>query len=103
MGHGRPEKFRLENHGKVLVVPGDEQDVGGKYMCKAKNPLGEVVHYFTVTVEGNKLESDLHFSIKHEVEHALVLCNPRICSFVVFLKNDKGNWTNVGIKEDLRI
>uniref|UniRef100_A0A3P9K240 Cell adhesion molecule L1 like n=1 Tax=Oryzias latipes TaxID=8090 RepID=A0A3P9K240_ORYLA len=51
MGHGRPEKFRLENHGKVLVVPGDEQDVGGKYMCKAKNPLGEVVHYFTVTVE----------------------------------------------------
>uniref|UniRef100_A0A8C7ZCS0 Cell adhesion molecule L1-like b n=1 Tax=Oryzias sinensis TaxID=183150 RepID=A0A8C7ZCS0_9TELE len=51
MGHGRPEKFRLENHGKVLVVPGDEQDVGGKYLCKAKNPLGEVVHYFTVTVE----------------------------------------------------
>lgn len=53
MGHRLPDKARLENHGKVLVIPRAEQDDGGKYMCKAKNPLGEVVHYFTVTIEGN--------------------------------------------------
>ncbi|RVE72687.1 hypothetical protein OJAV_G00042940 [Oryzias javanicus] len=51
MGHRLPDKARLENHGKVLVIPRAEQDDGGKYMCKAKNPLGEVVHYFTVTIE----------------------------------------------------
>ncbi|CAJ1051821.1 neural cell adhesion molecule L1-like protein isoform X3 [Xyrichtys novacula] len=43
---------KMENHGKLLVVQQVEQEDGGKYMCKAKNPLGEAVHYFTVTVEG---------------------------------------------------
>jgi len=53
MGHQLPEKATKENHGKLLNIPGAEQGDSGKYMCKAKNPLGEDVHYFTVTVEGN--------------------------------------------------
>lgn len=53
MGHQLPAKAKLENHGKLLIVPRAEQEDSGKYMCKAKNPLGEAVHYFTVTVEGN--------------------------------------------------
>ncbi|XP_047439090.1 neural cell adhesion molecule L1-like protein isoform X3 [Mugil cephalus] len=51
IGHQLPAKASLENHGKLLYVPRAEQEDGGKYMCKAKNRLGEAVHYFTVTVE----------------------------------------------------
>ncbi|XP_071350586.1 neural cell adhesion molecule L1-like protein isoform X2 [Trachinotus anak] len=51
IGHHLPVKAKLENHGKLLIVPTVEQEDSGKYMCKAKNTLGEVVHYFTVTVE----------------------------------------------------
>lgn len=53
MGHRLPIKAKQENHGKLLIVPRAEQEDGGKYMCKAKNALGDAVHYFTVTVEGN--------------------------------------------------
>lgn len=53
MGHRLPAKAKLENHGKLLIVPRVEQEDGGNYMCKAKNALGEAVHYYTVTVEGN--------------------------------------------------
>lgn len=48
-----PVKAKPENHGKLLVVPSVEQEDSGTYMCKAKNTLGEIVHYYTVTVEGN--------------------------------------------------
>lgn len=41
-----------ENHGKLLIVPKVNQDDSGKYMCKAKNGIGEAVHYFIVRVEG---------------------------------------------------
>ncbi|XP_061641347.1 neural cell adhesion molecule L1-like protein isoform X1 [Phyllopteryx taeniolatus] len=51
MGHKLPIKAKLESHGKLLIVPSVEQEDSGKYMCKAKNRLGEVVHYFTITVE----------------------------------------------------
>ncbi|KAM4587985.1 neural cell adhesion molecule L1-like protein isoform 2-T8 [Odontesthes bonariensis] len=51
IGHQLPEKATKENHGKLLHIPGAEQGDSGKYMCKARNPLGEDVHYFTVTVE----------------------------------------------------
>ncbi|KAM7402589.1 hypothetical protein PAMP_017813 [Pampus punctatissimus] len=51
MGHHLPIKAKIESHGKLLIVPRVEQEDGGKYMCKAKNALGEVMHYFTVTVE----------------------------------------------------
>lgn len=53
MGDQLPTKANIESHGKLLVVPRVEQDDSGKYMCTAKNGLGQVVHYFTVTVEGN--------------------------------------------------
>ncbi|KAK7916150.1 hypothetical protein WMY93_011911 [Mugilogobius chulae] len=51
IGHELPEKASVENHGKLLVVSRAEQEDSGKYMCKAKNALGEAVHYFTVIVE----------------------------------------------------
>ncbi|XP_041819085.1 neural cell adhesion molecule L1-like protein [Chelmon rostratus] len=51
MGHRLPVKAKLENHGKLLIVPRVEQEDSGKYMCKAKNALGEAIHYFTVIVE----------------------------------------------------
>ncbi|KAM4741507.1 neural cell adhesion molecule L1-like protein isoform 3-T4 [Anableps anableps] len=47
-----PVKSKLENHKKLLIVPRAEQEDSGRYMCRAKNPLGEAVHYFKVTVEG---------------------------------------------------
>uniref|UniRef100_A0A7N8WZF6 Neural cell adhesion molecule L1-like protein n=1 Tax=Mastacembelus armatus TaxID=205130 RepID=A0A7N8WZF6_9TELE len=53
MGHQLPARAKLENHGKLLIVPRVEREDSGKYMCKAKNTLGEAIHYFTVTVEGN--------------------------------------------------
>lgn len=52
MGHQLPIKAKLENHGKLLIVPRVEQEDSGKYMCKAKNALNEASHYFMVTVEG---------------------------------------------------
>ncbi|XP_035760917.1 neural cell adhesion molecule L1-like protein isoform X4 [Neolamprologus brichardi] len=51
MGHKFPSKVKFENHGKLVIVPRAELEDSGKYMCKAKNPLGEVQHTFTVTVE----------------------------------------------------
>uniref|UniRef100_A0A669BFP0 Neural cell adhesion molecule L1 n=1 Tax=Oreochromis niloticus TaxID=8128 RepID=A0A669BFP0_ORENI len=67
MGHKFPSKVRFENHGKLVIVPRAEQEDSGNYMCKAKNPLGEVQHTFTVTVEGKNsvhqlsmIGSDVH-------------------------------------------
>ncbi|KAK5913069.1 hypothetical protein CesoFtcFv8_002889 [Champsocephalus esox] len=52
MGHRLlPSKVIQENHKKQLIVPRVELEDSGKYMCKAKNALGEAVHYFMVTVE----------------------------------------------------
>ncbi|XP_031136271.1 neural cell adhesion molecule L1-like protein isoform X11 [Sander lucioperca] len=51
IGHQLPIKAKVENHGKLLLVPRVEQEDSGKYMCKAKNGLGEAVHYFTLKVE----------------------------------------------------
>ncbi|XP_056244795.1 neural cell adhesion molecule L1-like protein isoform X3 [Seriola aureovittata] len=51
VGDRLPVKAKRENHGKLLIVPSVEQEDSGKYMCKAKNVLGEAVHYFIVTVE----------------------------------------------------
>nr|XP_043880085.1 neural cell adhesion molecule L1-like protein isoform X2 [Solea senegalensis] len=51
MGHHLPLKAKKENHGKLLIVPRVDQEDSGKYMCLAKNELGEAMHYFTVTVE----------------------------------------------------
>ncbi|MEQ2196669.1 hypothetical protein XENOCAPTIV_007898 [Xenoophorus captivus] len=51
IGEQLPVKAKLENHRKLLIVPSAEQEDSGRYMCRAKNPLGEAVHYFTVRVE----------------------------------------------------
>ncbi|XP_061689238.1 neural cell adhesion molecule L1-like protein isoform X2 [Syngnathoides biaculeatus] len=51
MGHKLPIKAKLESHGKMLIIPSVEQEDSGKYMCKARNRVGDVVHYFTITVE----------------------------------------------------
>ncbi|XP_075869500.1 neural cell adhesion molecule L1-like protein isoform X2 [Nelusetta ayraudi] len=51
MGHQLPAKAKVENHGKLLIVPDVEQEDGGNYVCTANNLLGETMHYFTVTVE----------------------------------------------------
>ncbi|XDV35449.1 hypothetical protein PO909_005392, partial [Leuciscus waleckii] len=46
-----PERVVVESHGKLLTIEMVIEEDDGKYMCKAKNPHGEVVHYFHVTVE----------------------------------------------------
>lgn len=61
MGHQLPNKAKVESHGKLLIVPRVDQEDNGKYMCKAKNSLAEVVHYFTVTVEGK------HDPLTHQI------------------------------------
>ncbi|XP_016332219.1 neural cell adhesion molecule L1-like protein isoform X3 [Sinocyclocheilus anshuiensis] len=49
--HELPERAVVESHGKLLTIEMVNEEDEGKYMCRAKNPLGEVVHYFHVTVE----------------------------------------------------
>uniref|UniRef100_A0A672NMW2 Neural cell adhesion molecule L1-like protein n=1 Tax=Sinocyclocheilus grahami TaxID=75366 RepID=A0A672NMW2_SINGR len=49
--HELPERAEVESHGKLLTVEMVNEEDEGKYMCRAKNPHGEVVHYFHVTVE----------------------------------------------------
>uniref|UniRef100_A0A8C2BJG0 Neural cell adhesion molecule L1-like protein n=1 Tax=Cyprinus carpio TaxID=7962 RepID=A0A8C2BJG0_CYPCA len=49
--HKLPERTVVESHGKLLTVEMVNEEDEGKYMCRAKNPHGEVVHYFYVTVE----------------------------------------------------
>ncbi|KAM8916743.1 neural cell adhesion molecule L1-like protein isoform 3-T5 [Spinachia spinachia] len=51
LGRRLPDKVKMENHRKRLIVPRVDREDGGKYMCKAKNALGEAIHYFTLTVE----------------------------------------------------
>ncbi|XP_065135849.2 neural cell adhesion molecule L1-like protein isoform X3 [Paramisgurnus dabryanus] len=51
VGHTLPEKAIVESHGKLLTIEMVNEDDEGKYMCKAKNHLGEVKHNFHVTVE----------------------------------------------------
>ncbi|XP_036386430.1 neural cell adhesion molecule L1-like protein isoform X2 [Megalops cyprinoides] len=51
IGERLTDRASVDNHGKLLTIPGVHGDDEGKYMCKAKNPHGEAVHYFHVTVE----------------------------------------------------
>uniref|UniRef100_A0A8C1M7J3 Cell adhesion molecule L1-like b n=1 Tax=Cyprinus carpio TaxID=7962 RepID=A0A8C1M7J3_CYPCA len=48
--HKLPERAVVESHGKLLTVEMVNEEDEGKYMCRAKNPHGEVVHYFYVTL-----------------------------------------------------
>ncbi|XP_077054174.1 neural cell adhesion molecule L1-like protein isoform X3 [Siphateles boraxobius] len=49
--HKLPERVVVESHGKLLTIEMVNEEDDGKYMCRAKNPHGEVVHNFYVTVE----------------------------------------------------
>ncbi|TRY58156.1 hypothetical protein DNTS_014193 [Danionella cerebrum] len=46
-----PERSQFKNFGKLLSIPDVREDDDGKYMCKAKNHLGEDVHQYQVVVE----------------------------------------------------
>ncbi|XP_063767625.1 neural cell adhesion molecule L1-like protein isoform X2 [Eleginops maclovinus] len=51
MGDLLQSKARKEKHNKLLIVKEVELEDSGKYMCTAKNALGQAHHYFTVRVE----------------------------------------------------
>ncbi|KAK0154866.1 Neural cell adhesion molecule L1-like protein [Merluccius polli] len=51
MGEKLPLRTKIMNFGKLLTVAHVSETEEGKYMCKAKNPAGETVHYFDVIVE----------------------------------------------------
>ncbi|KAM4610533.1 cell adhesion molecule L1-like a isoform 2-T4 [Polymixia lowei] len=51
MGEKLPERTNIKNYGKLLTIPAVEEKDAGKYMCKAKNSVGEAVHYIDVIVE----------------------------------------------------
>ncbi|ROL40963.1 Neural cell adhesion molecule L1-like protein [Anabarilius grahami] len=46
-----PKRSHIKNFGKLLTIPAVTEQDEGKYMCKAKNDLGEAVHHFNVVVE----------------------------------------------------
>ncbi|XP_052415487.1 neural cell adhesion molecule L1-like protein isoform X9 [Carassius gibelio] len=49
--HKLPERVVVESHGKLLTVEMVNEEDEGKYMCRATNLYGDVMHYFHVTVE----------------------------------------------------
>lgn len=51
-----PERANIRNFGKHLTIPNVGEEDNGKYMCKARNSAGEIVHNFYVTVEGESTE-----------------------------------------------
>ncbi|KAF7659163.1 hypothetical protein LDENG_00002490 [Lucifuga dentata] len=51
MGEKLPKQTVIKNFGKLLTISDVEEKDEGKYMCKAKNPAGEAVHYYDVIVE----------------------------------------------------
>ncbi|XP_054880159.1 neural cell adhesion molecule L1-like protein isoform X3 [Poeciliopsis prolifica] len=78
IGDQLPVKAKLENHRKLLIVPRAQQEDSGRYMCRAKNPLGEVVHYFTVTVEGPpEWESEPQSQLSMIGSHVHIKCSAR--------------------------
>lgn len=52
MGEKLPPRTKFDNFGRLLILSEVEESDGGKYMCKAQNSAGDVVHYFDVMVEG---------------------------------------------------
>uniref|UniRef100_A0A8C2A440 Cell adhesion molecule L1-like a n=1 Tax=Cyprinus carpio TaxID=7962 RepID=A0A8C2A440_CYPCA len=46
-----PNRTQIKKFGKLLTIPNVTDQDEGKYMCKAKNDLGEAEHYFQVVVE----------------------------------------------------
>lgn len=52
MGEKLPPRTEFDHFGRLLILPEVEESDEGKYMCKAQNSAGDVVHYFDVMVEG---------------------------------------------------
>uniref|UniRef100_A0A672N8V4 Neural cell adhesion molecule L1-like protein n=1 Tax=Sinocyclocheilus grahami TaxID=75366 RepID=A0A672N8V4_SINGR len=46
-----PTHTQIKNYGKLLTISNVTDQDEGKYMCKAKNDLGEAEHHFQVVVE----------------------------------------------------
>ncbi|XP_051516489.1 neural cell adhesion molecule L1-like protein isoform X2 [Myxocyprinus asiaticus] len=46
-----PKRANVMKYGKLLTIPDVTEQDEGKYMCKAKNSLGEAVHHFHVVLE----------------------------------------------------
>nr|XP_057941167.1 neural cell adhesion molecule L1-like protein isoform X4 [Doryrhamphus excisus] len=51
MGDNLSTRAKLDNFGKLLTIAAVEERDEGKYMCLAKSPAGQAVHYFDVIVE----------------------------------------------------
>uniref|UniRef100_A0A3P8V7P1 Neural cell adhesion molecule L1 n=1 Tax=Cynoglossus semilaevis TaxID=244447 RepID=A0A3P8V7P1_CYNSE len=51
LGEELSPRKKFNNFGKLLTIPAVQESDQGKYMCTAKNPAGEAVHYFDVIVE----------------------------------------------------
>ncbi|XP_062316229.1 cell adhesion molecule L1-like a isoform X4 [Osmerus eperlanus] len=51
LGEKLPMRTNVKNYGKLLTIPGMAEEDEGKYVCKARNSVGEAVHYFDVLVE----------------------------------------------------
>ncbi|XP_038863351.1 neural cell adhesion molecule L1-like protein [Salvelinus namaycush] len=46
-----PKRANIKNYGKRLTIYNIEEEDDGKYMCEARNSVGDTVHYFNVIVE----------------------------------------------------
>uniref|UniRef100_A0A674D6P8 Neural cell adhesion molecule L1-like protein n=1 Tax=Salmo trutta TaxID=8032 RepID=A0A674D6P8_SALTR len=46
-----PKRANIKNYGKRLTIYNIEEEDDGKYICEARNSVGDTVHYFNVMVE----------------------------------------------------
>ncbi|XP_066527992.1 cell adhesion molecule L1-like a isoform X2 [Hoplias malabaricus] len=51
MGEKLPKRANNRNYGKVLTISKVTEQDSGKYMCKARNSVGEAIHQFNVEIE----------------------------------------------------
>uniref|UniRef100_A0A673GAQ7 Neural cell adhesion molecule L1 n=1 Tax=Sinocyclocheilus rhinocerous TaxID=307959 RepID=A0A673GAQ7_9TELE len=82
--HELPERAEVESHGKLLTVEMVNEEDEGKYMCRAKNPHGEVVHYFHVTVEERTVKYNrMSFFYSSEYQSYLISVFAGVCRYIL--------------------